>query len=192
MARRKEFDPEEVLGRAVELFRARGYEASSTNALIEHMGIGRGSLYETFGTKSALFDEAIRRYELSAFGGLIARLEASSDPLETIRRFFAAIGAGHANGNVHGCLMVNTTVELARHDEATARFISAAWKRLEAALVGALERARGSGDLSASKDPLAIARFLVMTMRGMGVGAKLSPGREEIDDVLSVVLSILD
>ena len=63
MARPKEFERDVVLDRAMRVFWSRGYEATSIQALVDRMGIQRGSLYGTFGHKRALFFAAIDRYD---------------------------------------------------------------------------------------------------------------------------------
>ena len=62
MARRKEFDRDEALHKAMEVFWSRGYEATSVGDLVEHMGINRQSLYDTFGDKHSLYLAALDRY----------------------------------------------------------------------------------------------------------------------------------
>ena len=59
MPRPKEFDPQEVLDKAVDLFWRQGYEFTSIQDLVDHLGINRASLYETFGDKHQLFLGAI-------------------------------------------------------------------------------------------------------------------------------------
>src|ERR1700730_2144482 len=62
MARQKEFDRDEVLHKAMEVFWSRGYEASSIQDLVKRMGINRQSLYDTFGDKHTLYLQALDRY----------------------------------------------------------------------------------------------------------------------------------
>ncbi len=62
MARNKEFDPDVALQAAIELFRERGYEATSTADLVEHPGVARASLCSTFGNKLDLYLKALSRY----------------------------------------------------------------------------------------------------------------------------------
>ncbi len=193
MARHKEFDPAVALAKAVQLFRQRGFEATSTTALVKHMGIGRGSLYETFGTKGEIFGEVLRTYEHQAFGGMIRQLESSNDPVTIIREIFESLGRNHASGrNPYGCLMVNTTIEAAIHTDEITDVLRAAWKRLEDSFTRSLVRGQKQGKLSESKDPRAIARFLITIMRGMGVGTKLGTSRAVTADIVSLALGVLD
>lgn len=63
MARSKEFEVNEVLDKAIQLFWTQGYEKTSMQDLVEFMGIHRRSIYDTFGDKHALFMKALERYE---------------------------------------------------------------------------------------------------------------------------------
>ena len=58
----KQFDREAVLERAMEAFWAGGCEATGVSDLLKTMGIGRQSLYDTFGDKRSLFLETLRHY----------------------------------------------------------------------------------------------------------------------------------
>ena len=77
MARTKEFDVDAALDRAIELFWAQGYEATSLNDLLDHMEIGRQSLYDTFGDKHALFLAALDRYRAKMVALFLGPLDES-------------------------------------------------------------------------------------------------------------------
>ncbi len=62
MARRKKFDQNKVLDKAIELIFRQGYHATSIQHLVAHLGISRSSLYDTFGDKHSLFLSALTRY----------------------------------------------------------------------------------------------------------------------------------
>ncbi|HEX6342214.1 TetR/AcrR family transcriptional regulator [Umezawaea sp.] len=62
MAGRKQFDVDEALRRAMHVFWRWGYSEASIDRLTEGTGLGRGSLYGTFGDKSALFRKSLERY----------------------------------------------------------------------------------------------------------------------------------
>jgi len=53
MARRREFDMDVAIDKATDLFWRRGYERTSLNDLLEHLGIGYASYYNAFGDKHA-------------------------------------------------------------------------------------------------------------------------------------------
>ena len=62
MVGRKQFDVDEALRRAMHVFWRWGYSEASIDRLTEGTGLGRSSLYSTFGDKSALFRKSLERY----------------------------------------------------------------------------------------------------------------------------------
>src|SRR6185312_856599 len=87
MARPKSFDENAVLDQAVELFRARGYEGTSLAELESHLGLGRQSLYNTFGDKQALFIKALDRYRRATGAAMADGLNLPDAGLEAIRDY---------------------------------------------------------------------------------------------------------
>ena len=84
----KQFDRDEVLERATQLFWERGYEATGMTHLLEHVGIGRQSLYDTFGGKRALFLECLSHYFRGRMGPVMAQLRGPGSPLDNMRQVF--------------------------------------------------------------------------------------------------------
>ena len=54
MGRSKEFDTTLVLHKAMEIFGHYGYEGTSSQNLLDGLGIARQSLYDTYGTKRSV------------------------------------------------------------------------------------------------------------------------------------------
>src|ERR1700736_7028989 len=73
MGRSREFDVDTALDGAIGVFREHGFEGSSAQMLVDAMGIGRQSLYATFGDKWQLYRSAVRRYGM---GECAAHLDA--------------------------------------------------------------------------------------------------------------------
>lgn len=192
MPRAKEFDPDTVLERAMNLFWEKGYEATSIKMLVEHMGINRFSLYSTFGDKHQLFVSACERYDKKMHEAEISILEKSEDGLESIRRYLTTLVDRFIgeNGN-RGCFMTSTTVELAPHDPVANDKTGAFLLKMQAAFYRALGRAAERGEL---RDPHKLndyARFLTSTAQGLSVLAKVSPSREILESVVNVSMESL-
>ncbi|MFZ3568206.1 TetR/AcrR family transcriptional regulator [Streptomyces sp. BH097] len=194
MARTKEFDPDAALQSALELFWLRGYEATSMADLVAHLGIGRASIYATFGNKHELYLKALDRYSETHNSGLLHELSQPGPALPAVRalvRRFAA-EAGSPDQRMKGCLVTNTAAELGAHDAAAARRVEASWEHIETLLHSALVRARAEGELPADRDPRALARMLLVLMQGLRVAGKASddPGRTR--DAAEQALRLLD
>lgn len=193
MARRKEFDREVVLERAMDLFWHKGYEATSVQDLVGQMGISRGSLYDTFGDKHSLFIAVLDRYREATATKMLQGLENPDAGLEAIRQFFNAIVLALSSQTIcKGCLVVNSMVELASHDPQAARLLRAHLSRMERAFYRALRRARSLGEISDRHDLHALAQFLIGTASGLSVVAKTSPNPQVLQNMVDVALASLE
>ncbi|MFG2605623.1 TetR/AcrR family transcriptional regulator [Streptomyces sp. NPDC048514] len=194
MARTKEFDPDAVLQAAVELFWRRGYEATTMADLVEHLGIGRASLYATFGSKHELYLKALDRYERTGSTAIVRELSRPGPALPAVRavvRRYAA-EATHDRLRLNGCMVTNTAAELAPHDPAAARRVERNWDHLESALHSALARAQAQAELPADRDPLGLARTLLVLLQGLRVVGKASADPARIRDAAELALTLLD
>ena len=107
MARPKEFDRDQALHKAMEVFWSRGYEAASIRDLVEHMGINRQSLYDTFGDKHALYLQALDRYQEVETRKVFELLERTPSVKKALRQLFGAVVKGAlCKGPRRGCLWV--------------------------------------------------------------------------------------
>jgi TetR/AcrR family transcriptional repressor of nem operon len=192
MARPREFEPDVVLDRAMRIFWSRGYEATSVQDLVDHMGIQRGSLYATFGDKRALFLAAIDRYDCMVTAKLLAALDEPESGMEAIRRFFRLkIDWAVAANRPRGCLVTNSATELASRDRRTTSRVAAVFTKIEAAFERAVVRAQKAGEIDPTRDPRALARFLTSSAQGLSVMAKTFPGRAVLEDIVEVILTVL-
>lgn len=191
VGRKLEFDREEALEKAMNLFWFKGYNATGLNDLLNHMGIQRQSLYNTFGSKHALFLEAIRYYSDTVVRSLEQQLDAPGEPLENIRNLLKTLAENAARPQYRGCLVANTIMELAPHDKAVEEAVGIVVRQLEQAFERALKKAVVAGELSASTNPRELACFLYHVVLGINVRGKASLSCSSIDDILKVALSVL-
>ncbi|MFD3656816.1 TetR/AcrR family transcriptional regulator [Streptomyces sp. NPDC058620] len=194
MARTKEFDPDAALQSALELFWRRGYEATSIADLVEHLGIGRQSIYATFGNKHELYLKAMDRYSERRDPLLLAELSQPGPALPVVRaavRRFAS-EAATPESRLNGCLVTNTAAELAPHDPAAARRVESSWEHFETLLHSALVRARAQGELPEDRDPRALARMLLVLLQGIRIVGKASSDPARVRDAAEQALTLLD
>ncbi|WP_371529314.1 TetR/AcrR family transcriptional regulator [Streptomyces sp. NBC_01283] len=194
MARTKEFDPDAALQSALELFWRRGYEATSMADLVEELGIGRASIYATFGNKHELYLKALDRYAALQNPRLLGELSQPGPALPAVRSVVRRFGGEAASdeGRLNGCFITNTAAELGPHDEAATRCVERNWEYMETLLHSALVRAQAQGELPEDRDPLALARMLLTLMQGLRVIGKASKDPARVRDATEQALSLLD
>lgn len=192
MGRTKQFSQQAVLDDAMHLFWERGFHSTSMQDLVDHLGVNRQSLYDTFGGKQELFEAALERYrELQALP-MRRALEADGPLGDVLRHWFRDMIAEMLKKNGKGCLLVNTATELAEQDDVIFGVCSANARQLEATFSGLLVRAQQAGDIPADRAVIPLARFLVSTINGLAVTAKATRDPEVLNDVVEVALSALD
>lgn len=195
MARPREFDKTEALERAMEVFWAQGYDATSLCDLLSAMGLSRSSLYETFGSKHELYLAALDHYNRTVTAKRVAAVIAAHD---SAKAGIAAVFHGlidsmvEAPGGCCGCFVNNCAVEVAPRDPAAARRVCAGLDHVEAAFCDALGRARAAGEIPDDRDTQALARYLNSSLNGLMVMAKARPERAALEDVARIVLQALD
>ncbi|WP_212990945.1 TetR/AcrR family transcriptional regulator [Actinoplanes auranticolor] len=62
MGRPRGFDEDEAVRAAVGLFGRQSFAGTSVDDLVSHLGVHRGSLYKTFGSKRGLYLAALRQH----------------------------------------------------------------------------------------------------------------------------------
>lgn len=190
MAGVKQFNQEEVLERAMEVFWQKGYEGTSVQDLTSATGLGRGSLYGAFGDKEQLFLKVLDRYADKFQAEIVKQLDRP-DPYQALEGMFEVMIERMSNPKYpRGCLNANTSVAMGGKSEIIDRKIAERLGGLESAIYQVLRKAQGSEKLSQDTDIRALARFLVGVSLGMAVLNKTFADPSVIRDVAKVALSV--
>jgi TetR/AcrR family transcriptional repressor of nem operon len=191
MGRPRNFEADTVVERAMEEFWTHGYANTSPARLAEATGVGKGSLYNTFGSKRQLFDEALARY--GRMGAARAE-EVLSRPGTTRERIGAylreIVDSDVAQPIRRGCMAVNTAAELGGHDQGITRALRAIEERIVAALAARIDQGRRDGDVTSDVDARATAEFLLNTSAGLRIMAKTNDARA-LHRIIDVALATL-
>jgi TetR/AcrR family transcriptional regulator, transcriptional repressor for nem operon len=191
MGRPRNFEPDTVVERAMEEFWTHGYASTSPAQLAEATGVGKGSLYNTFGSKRQLFGQALARY--GRMGAQHAE-EFLSRPGTTRERIGAylreTVDSDIARPVRRGCMAVNTAAELGGRDPEITRALRAIEGRIVAVLAARIEQGHRDGDVSPDVDARATAEFLLNTITGLRIRARTheAPALYRIIDVALTTL----
>jgi TetR/AcrR family transcriptional regulator, transcriptional repressor for nem operon len=168
MARPKTFDDDVALDAAIGVFREHGYEGTSAQMLVDAMGIGRQSLYNSFGDKAGLYRAAVRRY---AVGETQAHRQALRTGDRAIDGLRAMVDRVIREARLP-CLGVNSVAELGTSWPALNQIRAAADRSLRTAIVAQVEAAQADGDIAADLEPDTIATWFVASFAGIRIAAR--------------------
>ncbi len=171
----KQFDVDVALERAMHVFWRHGYDATSVKDLGLAMGIHPGSLYPTYGNKHALFIRALRHYE----AWFLARFDdyaRDNTPRDAILAVFKNIAReALTEPDNPGCLLANTTLELARHDADVAAIVAEGLEKTERFFRTRILAGQSAGNIAADVDAVHTARVLLGLLNGLRILARGRP-----------------
>jgi TetR/AcrR family transcriptional repressor of nem operon len=148
---------------------------------------------EEFGSKQALFDAALQRYDAEVLERNFGPLEAPGAGIDEVRallEFFGSGGEGRASGR--GCLLCNTAVEFGPDDPSGAGFVQRYFEGLSEAFYAALGNAHGKGELRRSVDPREEARFFTASVLGLFVMLRAKAPPTVIESAARVAIEHLE
>ncbi|MDA0564167.1 TetR/AcrR family transcriptional regulator [Streptomonospora sp. S1-112] len=192
MARPKEFDPEIAVDRAMEVFWRKGYAATTPQDLVDALGIGKGSLYNAFGSKQALFLRALRRYRDSQTEALVETLEQPGPVKQRLRVALTALAEMDlADPDHRGCLAVNTAAERAGIDQEAAEVLRRMLDRTEEAFQALVAEGQRAGEIDPGRDPVALGSMLMNTVVGMRLVSRIAQGPDRLARVIDATVDSL-
>jgi len=171
MARPRSFSSEQVVEAAQGVFWRSGYQHAAIGDLERATGLNRSSLYGAFGTKKAIFDQALDAYLTDFIGSRLAPLERPEADNGDVERFLAGLAAFFRTDERarQGCLMINSIAEHEGRSDHLADRAQAFRDRLHHALTNALASQHRSA-LAAER-----ARVLTATTFGIWLMARIDP-----------------
>ncbi|KQR81519.1 TetR family transcriptional regulator [Burkholderia sp. Leaf177] len=193
VGRPREFDIDEAVEAAMQVFWSRGYNGTSLPDLIDGTGLSRGSLYKAFGDKRALFLLALDRYTSAAAHRLSATLRESGHAKVVIRKAlsrYAQLSIGMAGQR--GCLLLATATEMVPHDEEIAQRASRMFAAIQHAFADAIQRGKDAGEITQKVDSATLAQLLLCLVQGMRAVGKTGLTKAEVTAVIDCAMQLLD
>jgi TetR/AcrR family transcriptional regulator, transcriptional repressor for nem operon len=190
MARPREFDEEEALRKAMEIFWSKGLVATSLNDLTDGMGVARSSLYASFGDKETLFARALDRYMAEISAERVRILREATSVREGLRDFFAHhIRVALDPRTPPGCMVVNTAIESESLPQHLAELLESRARTGEAAVRALLEQGQAAGEIDPARDARSLAATIVAVSYGIHVMARMHGDRRKLQAIADTAIN---
>lgn len=185
MARPREFDIDDALARAMNLFWEKGYQSANLPDLLNVMGIVRGSLYKAFGSKKELFLRTLALYDETYIKPCIATLEASGGHgIAAIESVFAGTINAIRDGDRRGCLLCSSASESSFHDADIEAVVKDQLQRLTEGFAVALRNDSKLAHLDFSQIA-ALSQSLTMEYVGLRTMQRAGYGPEALEAAIA-------
>lgn len=191
MARPREFDRDDALRRAIEVFSDRGYEGASTAMLLEEMGISRQSMYDTFGDKRRLYLECLQAYTADSIGQQMRALNSAASPIKGLEAHLMRSVEEALARPVAKCLGISAVSEFGRSDPEVVAITDLASRTLLAAVERRVAEAKSAGETPPDIDSREAANFVMATLTGIKVAARAGGSAESLRGIARMALRSL-
>lgn len=189
MARTKDFDEQEVLAKAVDVFWRKGYNGTSMQDLVDGLGISRSSLYDTYGDKHTLYLKALEKYQCNSSGAMCSIVNNTLSAKDAIRKLLEYTTTDEEQ---KGCFLVNSEVEVAPHDTEVSKMICSSGQQIEDAFYIAIKKGQDSGEITNKQAARALARFTFNTVKGIRVTAKSTTDKTVFKDIVDMAMAVFN
>jgi TetR/AcrR family transcriptional repressor of nem operon len=189
--RPREFDVEEAVRDAVEVFRAHGYHGTSVHDLEAGTGLARGSLYKAFHDKRSLFLAALEHYTEGSLKRLGETLMLRGTAREALRATLLGYAARVAEGRCQGCLVTVAAMEMMPGDGEVSAVIARMFRRIQDLFAATIIRGQLAGEFAPGLDERAVARMLLCLIQGLRVLGKTAPSEADVTAMVDCALTVL-
>lgn len=193
MSRPREFEMDDALDKALDVFWSQGYHHASLNDLLKAMDLSKSSFYGAFGSKHDVLMAALARYSDQGIEVYRSLFATDEDANAQVRRFLSKVlDDGDPNCQRRGCAMVNISIELAPADPGIEQAVQTHNRRLLAIVEDALIRGIAAGTVRKDLEVKAWSRALLVFLSGLYVHRKGGAEVEALSAAIDVFLTQLE
>lgn len=185
MGRKRQFDEDDALASALNVFWHEGYHGASMTSLLAAMGLSKSSFYLTFGSKQAVLVAALRRYSESMAADLAALAEREP-PAQALRHYLSKASGSQQcteEGRL-GCMMMNIAMELVPEDAEVEAIVSGYLRRQRQILTEMIARGQAEGALRSDPAPEIAAALVQAVFAGLKALRKSGTEPALLDEVV--------
>jgi len=191
--RPRQYDPDEALTHAAEVFWKKGYAGTSLDDLAAATGMNRPSLHAAFGDKRDLYLKTLQRYrdQSRAIG---TQIIADDPPLRVfLRRFYEAALDIYLSSRdeARGCYSISTAPAQAVTDPAVRAFLADSIRGTDAYLAARISKARDRDEIATNADPAALAQLATATLHTIAVRSRVGASRKELKALATRAIDLI-
>ena len=188
MARLREFDYEQVLDGALQLFWRGGYEATSLDALLNEVGLSKSSFYGAFGSKREMLLASLDRYLETVLQANLDDLRRGPPREAIVRSFEKVLGLQPSSKT---CFLQVCAIELSGHDQLVRMRVRRGLELFEEAYQNTIVRGQEAGEFAADADARVLSTFLVSNLYGLQVLGRANIGVDARRKTLATIMKAL-
>lgn len=176
----------------MQLFWAKGYEATQLADLTAALSIAPPSFYAAFGSKEAIFREALALYAATEGARSMAVLDEAPRARAAMRAMLMASVDTALAGPSAGCMVSLGLINASDRSQALQEDLRGLRQQTLDMVRARLERAAREWDMRPGADPARLAEFFVTVMHGLSLRARDGAGRDELTGIVDTAMLVFD
>ena len=190
--RPRQFEDKEIIDAAITVFSSNGYAGTSAQNLCDVTGLGRGSLYNAFGSKQALYEQALLRSHEQTMAAQLYILAQSGLLKERLRSLLLwGIAEDLSQSEQHEAMVLFSALEMGDKDQVVSSLNLEYRQRLENSLLTVFVEGQANGEFSTKASALEMARGFLAGYYGLRVLNKNISDKSFLEDVVNGLLANL-
>ncbi|NTX78929.1 TetR/AcrR family transcriptional regulator [Serratia proteamaculans] len=191
--RPREFDREQALLKARDLFWRQGYEGTSMSDLVAELGIASARIYKAFASKELLFREAIASYENHEGGFADRAFSEESSVRVAIKRLLDDAVALYSRTDLpQGCMVVSSAASVSDENSGIKDWLAEHRLQRTQGMIDRLRTAVATGELPPETDAEALGDYFAAFLHGLSVQARDGVSRARLEAAVKVALLALE
>ena len=190
--RPRQFEDKEIIDAAITVFSSNGYAGTSAQNLCDVTGLGRGSLYNAFGSKQALYEQALLRSHEKTMAAQLSILKQSGLFKDRLRSLLLwGIAEDLSQSEQHEAMVLFSALEMGDKDQVVSSLNLEYRQRLENSLLTVFVEGQANGEFSTKASALEMARGFLAGYYGLRVLNKNISDKSFLEDVVNGLLANL-
>lgn len=192
MARIEEFDKENVLKQAMNVFWEKGYNGTSMQDLVDATGLNRSSIYNSFGSKLELYQNTLRHYQKDGNSRFQKALVKANDSVEAIRLIFEGfLPEIMDDSKGKGCFWMNCKAEMGNQDENIQKWLLDTQAYTLSLFQGLVEDGQEQGIINLDQDGKGYAYYIFNAFQGFRMTGILVKDRKVLQQIIDNTIKVI-
>lgn len=185
MPRPESFNREDMISRAMNVFWEKGYHGASMQDLVDATGLNRSSIYNSFGSKRALYKTTLEHYERESNKNFRQTLLRANCPLGAIRKMLQnAAEFARLDKEGKGCYITNCASEFGYSDKELHHWLKQNQSNTLDLFRELVEQGQQEGVINANRDPKSYALFIYNVFQGLRITGILNKDEKDLEDII--------
>lgn len=192
MPRTEEFNRDEAIAKAKQVFWAKGYNGTSMQDLVDATSLNRSSIYNSFGSKMDLYRLTLEQYKLESQQLFEEVKAADKNGLESIGVVFLyAMKNIFSDTENKGCLLINCNTEMGNQCDYLNGFLEKNYQKLHEHFLELVIEGQQDGSINKHQDPSSMAHYITCAFQGFRITGLNNKDPKVLKGIIQNILKTL-